>query len=195
MQEIQQISGSIPESGRSPGEGNGNPLQYSCLENPMDRGACRLQSTGSQRVGHDWACRHAHMHARASNGLHIIQWKSFWVSILYQVLDLYVKTQSCAHGVPGRKKDTWRYYTQCDNENSQMCRGYEQEGMVNSVWGNLPESDLWVGPQRRMEFARWESGRWRIPGGRRIYTIKAQTQKKQTIRCGTRGREGGRCKL
>ena len=31
--------GSIPRSGRSPGEGNGNPLQYSCLENPMDRGA------------------------------------------------------------------------------------------------------------------------------------------------------------
>ena len=33
-------SGSIPESGRSPKEGNGNPLQHSCLENPMDRGAC-----------------------------------------------------------------------------------------------------------------------------------------------------------
>ena len=32
-------SGSIPESGRSPGEGNGNSLQYSCLGNPMDRGA------------------------------------------------------------------------------------------------------------------------------------------------------------
>ena len=31
--------GSIPGWGRSPGEGNGNPLQYSCLENPMDRGA------------------------------------------------------------------------------------------------------------------------------------------------------------
>ena len=31
-------SGSIPRSGRSPGEGSGNPLQYSCLENPMDRG-------------------------------------------------------------------------------------------------------------------------------------------------------------
>ena len=30
---------SIPGSGRSPGEGNGSPLQYSCLENPMDRGA------------------------------------------------------------------------------------------------------------------------------------------------------------
>ena len=33
--------GSIPGSGRSPGEGNGNPLQYSCLGNPMDRGAWR----------------------------------------------------------------------------------------------------------------------------------------------------------
>ena len=31
--------GSIPGSGRSPGGGNGNPLQYSCLENPMNRGA------------------------------------------------------------------------------------------------------------------------------------------------------------
>ena len=31
--------GSIPELGRSPGEGNGNPLRFSCLENPMDRGA------------------------------------------------------------------------------------------------------------------------------------------------------------
>ena len=33
--------GSTPGLGRSPGEGNGNPLQYSCLENPMDRGAWR----------------------------------------------------------------------------------------------------------------------------------------------------------
>ena len=32
---------SMPRLGRSPGEGNGNPLQYSCLENPMDRGAWR----------------------------------------------------------------------------------------------------------------------------------------------------------
>ena len=34
-------TGSTPGSGRSPGEGNGNRLQYSCLENPMDRGAWR----------------------------------------------------------------------------------------------------------------------------------------------------------
>ena len=40
--------GSVPGSGRSAGVGNGNPLQYSCLENSMDRGAWRVQSTGSQ---------------------------------------------------------------------------------------------------------------------------------------------------
>jgi len=34
--------GLIPGSGRSPGEGNGNPLQYSCLENPIDKGRCSL---------------------------------------------------------------------------------------------------------------------------------------------------------
>ena len=38
--------GSIPGSGRSLGEGNGNPLQYSCLENPMDRGAWRAAVYG-----------------------------------------------------------------------------------------------------------------------------------------------------
>ena len=44
--------GSIPGSGRSPGEGNGNPLQYSCLENPRMEEPGGLQSMGSQRVGH-----------------------------------------------------------------------------------------------------------------------------------------------
>ena len=43
--------GSIPGSGRSPGRGHGNPLQYSCLENPMNRGAWGLP-TGLQRVSH-----------------------------------------------------------------------------------------------------------------------------------------------
>ena len=47
--------GPISGSGRSPGEGNGKPLQYSCLENSMDRGAwpTTLQSMGSQRVGYN----------------------------------------------------------------------------------------------------------------------------------------------
>ena len=43
----------IPGLGKSPGEGNGNPLQYACLENSVDRGPCGLQSMESQRVGQD----------------------------------------------------------------------------------------------------------------------------------------------
>ena len=39
-------AGSVPGSGRSPGEGNGNPLQYSCLGNPMDRGAWQATVRG-----------------------------------------------------------------------------------------------------------------------------------------------------
>ena len=40
--------GLIPGLGRSPGEGHGNPLQYSCPENPMNKGPCGLQSIGTQ---------------------------------------------------------------------------------------------------------------------------------------------------
>ena len=56
-------TGLIPGSGRSPGEGNGNPLQYSCLGNPMDRGAWRAivhrVAKGSDMTV---ATEHAHTH-------------------------------------------------------------------------------------------------------------------------------------
>ena len=56
--------GSIPGSARSPGEGNGNPLQYYCLENPMDRGAW-------------WATVHGvtKSQTRLSDFTSVIQWK------------------------------------------------------------------------------------------------------------------------
>ena len=47
--------GLIPVLGRPPGEGNDNPLQYSCLENPMDRGTWQATVHGFARVGHDLA--------------------------------------------------------------------------------------------------------------------------------------------
>ena len=43
--------GSVLGLGKAPGEGNGNSLQYACLENSMDRGAWQLQSMRSQKVG------------------------------------------------------------------------------------------------------------------------------------------------
>ena len=53
-------AGSIPELGTSPEEGNGNPFQYSCLENPMDRGAWQAPVYGVSRVGHDGVTKRAH---------------------------------------------------------------------------------------------------------------------------------------
>ena len=47
----------IPGSGRYPEEGNGNPLQYSCLGNPMDRGAWQAIVHGVTRVKHDLATK------------------------------------------------------------------------------------------------------------------------------------------
>ena len=54
-------TGLIPGSGRSPGEGNGNALQYSCLGNPKDRGAWwAIESMGSKKIGHDLATKQQH---------------------------------------------------------------------------------------------------------------------------------------
>ena len=54
--------GLIPGVGRSREEGRGKSLQYSCLEFPWAEEPGRLQSTGSQRVGHNWAIKHGTAH-------------------------------------------------------------------------------------------------------------------------------------
>ena len=53
------------------GEGNGNPLQCSCLENPRDRGASGLPSMGSHRVRHDWSDLAAAAAAARGNQVHL----------------------------------------------------------------------------------------------------------------------------
>ena len=52
-----QFLGPVPGLGRFPGEENGNPLQYSCLENPMDRRAWQATVHGVARVRHDLATK------------------------------------------------------------------------------------------------------------------------------------------
>ena len=52
----------FPGWGRSPGEGNSNPLQHSCLENPTDRGAWQATVHGIARVRHDLATKSPHYH-------------------------------------------------------------------------------------------------------------------------------------
>ena len=53
-------TGSIPGLGRSSGEGNGNPLQYSCLGNPMDRGAWRATAHGVAKSRTRWSTHTQH---------------------------------------------------------------------------------------------------------------------------------------
>ena len=54
--------GSTPGLGRSPGGGHGNPLQYSCLENPHGQRSLAgyIKSMGLQTVRHDWPTKHTH---------------------------------------------------------------------------------------------------------------------------------------
>ena len=68
--------GLIPGLGRSPGEGNGNPLRYSCLENPMDRRVRRATVHGVSRVRHDLATKPP---PYGNNWVSI--WKRKWILI------------------------------------------------------------------------------------------------------------------
>ena len=83
---------SIPGSERSSGVGSGNPLQHSCQKIPRTEEPGRLQSMGSQRVGHDWVCAHAcahtHIHTQelVADMFHS-WWSNRWSSALLLVKD------------------------------------------------------------------------------------------------------------
>ena len=78
--------GLIPGLGRFPGEGNGNLLQYSCLENPMDGRS--LVSMGSQRVGHDWE-------TSLSLFTSVLLWGNYTISCLVNMLLLCLDFGYC----------------------------------------------------------------------------------------------------
>ena len=91
--------GSIPGSGRSPGKGNGNPLQYSCLENPVDGGALQATVQGSQSQT-DWA---------TSGYTKIFNGEKLWP--LEGALSL-AKPSSCMFGNRRRSTLGWKPFTQ-----------------------------------------------------------------------------------
>ena len=81
--------GLIPGSGRSPGIGNGNPLQYSCLENPMDRGTWWATVHGvakSQTRLSDYTHTHTHTHRYEWSYYRFLVWGLFSVDLF---LSLY----------------------------------------------------------------------------------------------------------
>ena len=66
-------TGSIPASGRSPGGGNGNPLQYYCLENPMDRGAwqAKVHMVAKNQIQLKWPRMHTDKHNHSKHNLSV----------------------------------------------------------------------------------------------------------------------------
>ena len=86
---------SIPGSGRSPGVGNGNPLQYSCLENSMDRGVWQATVYGVAKNGIQLSMHvgaHAHTHTHTCTHTHSLHpywsvsllWSSEWKAVQFQ---------------------------------------------------------------------------------------------------------------
>ena len=74
--------GSVPRLGRSPGEGNGNPLQYSCLENPAYKGAWRATVYGVAKT-HDWSDLAQAQHKQCNSMLNILKLFSKVVTPFY----------------------------------------------------------------------------------------------------------------
>ena len=92
-------TGSIPGLERSPGEGNGNPLQYSCLENSMDRGVT-VQRVVNSQIWLKGRSTHAHSHLDSLKKKHTIGlfgWFCLWENSLtaIQPKEIFKKSQFC----------------------------------------------------------------------------------------------------
>ena len=87
-------TGSIPETGRSPGAGNDNPLQYSCLENPVDRGAWRatVHRVAKESDTTEHTCT-LHMPKQSITGRHAINGcrMTLWAEVYYWNLDISLR--------------------------------------------------------------------------------------------------------
>ena len=91
--------GLIPGSGRSPGEGNGNPLQYPCLENPMDRGAWWATVHRVSRVRHDLATKPPNLATKPPNHQeegHLDMEKRHFCKLMVKIHN----TKICEWGLP-----------------------------------------------------------------------------------------------
>ena len=106
------------------------PTQYSCLENPMDRGIGELQSTGSQRVGHDW-----------SESIHTCTHNALFNRFHSKLLDSHIKVENKSIVDVGwlsftcGKKVNWLYYLQARNGFVNLVNGISALRMVLDITG------------------------------------------------------------
>ena len=104
--------GSVSGSGRSSREGNGNPLQNSCLENPRTEEPGGPQSSGSQRVGHDWVTNSFTLSNSAYSSSMFWIYCTSWTSPLTRRLSLGSQTHSF-HPVPEHTSHSFNVHLLC----------------------------------------------------------------------------------
>ena len=121
---------SIPGSGRSPGEGNGNPLQYSCLENPMDGGAWWARVHRSQRVEHNWVTSFSLSHLWKNSYLRLTGVETikrlFW-TLKYCGLEADWKTTQTQTIYYGKEKNDSEYGTNISNGRAKHQNEYSPD--------------------------------------------------------------------
>ena len=143
----------MPVLGRSPGGGHGNPLQYSCLENPTDRGAI-----GSQRVRHDWTRMHMVIIITI-----LIFWMRKWRSERSNKLSPHIrcdKSGTSGFLFPSFWLNQEQYLPHSDT--SRHWSGYHcQWEFVKWNWVLLEQE--WSGPHRCAKLQEaWITGAWSI---------------------------------
>ena len=116
----------IPGSGRAPGEGNGNPLQYSCLENLMDRGAWwTIVHGGHKKVGHNWVTNTFTFFLKTSL-LNLLQ---YGFCFMFWLLD----PNAC--GILAPRDWTLPCYTGRQSPNHWTTREVERICFLLAIWG------------------------------------------------------------
>ena len=130
--------GSIPGSGRSPGEGNGNPLQYSFLENSMDRGSWQAVY-GTVSV---WGCK-----SRTYLSTHSSSTKRYWMSCLKHLQGYFSLSGSLSYIVAAAAKSFQSYPTLCDPIDCSP-PGSPVPGILQArtlEWVSISFSNAWKG--------------------------------------------------
>ena len=95
----------IPGPGRSFGGGNGNPLQYSCLEYPMKRGGWRATVHGSQRVGHNLVSEQTCIHSHILRDIILFFPRFSWQ--FFHIFSLQYEFYKILSSYPNRKVNFW----------------------------------------------------------------------------------------
>ena len=140
--------GLIPGSGRSPGGGNGNPRQYSCLENPMDRGAWRATVHEVVKVRLDWASTAA---AQTRGYAHILEtphpgshWPQGWTSQHHLPFPSRLPPLCPGLRAASRKQSSWELRFCPAQVCDSMCRVHRHPspGSSGSAFARLCPGDL-----------------------------------------------------